>query len=96
MLKLEKLGWQRGAILDGPCYNEVSRALPGGVVTAAFTPGVAIGNPMGTPEQQLSQLDFSFGPNPPPTSFSEVERDLFLAFPRRATSGRAGGASSLG
>ncbi len=80
VLRLEKLGWERGPMIGHGCYSEVSRAFPGGRASVGFEPGMMAGDPMMHQEQHVYEIELHLAPDAPAASLSEVERDLFVAF----------------
>jgi hypothetical protein len=82
-LGLEKTGWQRGPVLDGGCYTEVSRDVRGcGSVHVAFEPGIYMGDPMMYAEQHVYAIDVRLADSTPAVATSEIERDLHALMTR--------------
>lgn len=76
LLGLERLGWVRGPTEDGGCFVVMSRRVSGGHVELSFSPGVYLGDPRTTPQQQIASVDLELAETTPARELSEIEHDL--------------------
>ena len=81
VLKLEKLGWERGEPVGGGCYVSYLRRLPTGLVEVSFNPGIYLGDPMMHGDQAIEGIEVNLRDPTSPVLLSEIERELHQALP---------------
>lgn len=76
LLALERHGWERGAVVDGGAWLDLTRRGEGWSLTLHFEPGIWAGDPSANEQQVITGSQLEPGGALPPRVASELQREL--------------------
>ncbi|MDP1823516.1 MAG: DUF4132 domain-containing protein [Archangium sp.] len=84
LLALERMGWERGPVVDGGSWVDLTRRGEGWHVSLHFEPGIWAGDPNANDVQRITGTELeAVGPLPPRIA-SELQRDLVRSLSLRS------------
>ncbi len=81
LLGLERLGWERGPVLEGGFSTDLTRRGEAWSVTLRFDPGLSPADPLSWDRQIVTAVRLDAAQPLEPRVASEVQRDLLKSFP---------------